>query len=227
MAGKGDPISPRTSGGWMRWVFAGAWVAMAGCGIDPSAPSQNPQPMASQERFLQSLVDRNFQDPEAHYQLGEFYHAEGLWDRAQYQLDLAINFAPGFRKAQVALVRLLLDKGDRKAADATVEKFMRQLGNSPADLVDLAKAFEGAGLDQYALACLTEAARVSPTSAQPFKELGLYWKAKKDTAKAKQYLTRSLEQDPTQADVAEALGELGVVVEVPRTQPSAALAPRK
>jgi len=220
MAGK-DNRAARARGRWAMGFVACASALLAGCSSAPSAPAGSPEAIASQERFLQSIIDRDFQDPEAHYQLGEFYRREGLWDRAQYHLDLAINFAPGFRKAQVALVQLLLDKRDRKAADATVDRFLRQLANEPAAMVDLGKAFAGAGLGQYALACYTEASRVSPTSALAFKELGLYWKANKDPAKAKQHLTRSFELDPTQPDVAEALGQLGVVVEAPKPQASA------
>ena len=94
-------------------------------------------------------------------------------------------------------------------------------------MVDLAKAFAHAGLDPYALACLTDATQASPGSALAFKELGLYWFRKNDTAKARQCLTRSFELDPSQADVAGALGQLGVVVEVPRTpeQPGAQVQP--
>ena len=212
----------------MAALLTGAGFGLGGCAAGPaSSPSQPPpQPMASQERFLQSLVDRNFLDPEAHYQLGEFYHREGLWDKAQYHLDLAINFAPGFRKAQVALFQLLLDKGDRQAAAATVDRFLRQLENAPTDMVDLGRAFAKAGLDQYALACYTEAGRVAPTSALAFKELGFYWRAHKDTAKAKQYLMHSFELDPNQPDVAEALGLMGVVVEVPRPQTPSPVTPQ-
>jgi tetratricopeptide (TPR) repeat protein len=219
MAGKGRYATGACRLG-MAALLTGAWLGLGGCatGPVPSSSQPPPQPIASQERFLQSLVDRNFLDPEAHYQLGEFYHREGLWDKSQYHLDLSINFAPGFRKAQVALVQLLLDKGDRQAADAAVDRFLRQLENAPTDMVDLGRVFANAGREQYALACYTEAGRVAPTSALAFKELGLYWRAHNDTAKARQYLMHSFDLDPSQPDVAETLGQMGVVVEVPRPQ---------
>jgi tetratricopeptide (TPR) repeat protein len=218
MAGKESRVaSSRGRASWAVCVLVTGWVAMAGCQEAVSTQPSATRSIPDKERFLLSLVDRDFQDPEAHYQLGEYYHSEKRWDRAQYHLELAINFAPGFRKAQVALVRLFLDKGDRQAADAAVSRFSRQLSNSPQDMVDLAKAFASAGLDSYAQACFAEATKASPDSALVFKELGLYWFRKNDTAKARQYLTRSFQLDPSQPDVAGALGQLGVVVEVPRT----------
>ena len=208
-------------------ALLGGCVILAGCDMPPSAQSAGTRTMPNQEQFLLSLVERNFQDPEAQYQLGEYYRCQGRWDKAQYHLDLALNFAPALRKAQVGLVRMLVDKGDHQAADRTANRFYRQLSGSPLEMADLAKAFAGGGLDQYALACFTEATKASPGSAPAFKELGLYWLAKNDTAKAKSCLTRSFELDPSQSDVAEALGRLGVVVEVPRTpsEPAAQVPP--
>ena len=217
MAGKDNPIAS-----WIRtalkvfFLWSG-WIILSGCDVPPSTTSIPSHPMPDQEPFLVSLVDRNFQDPEAHYQLGEYYHSKGKWDKAQEHLKLALNFAPAFRKCQVALIQMLLDKGDRQAADRTVSQFARQLSNSPMEMVDLAKAFARGGLDSYALACFTEATQVSPPSAPAFKELGFYWLGKNEAAKAKSALIHSFELDPSQSDVAGALGELGVVVAVPRT----------
>jgi uncharacterized protein HemY len=217
MAGKDNPI-----GSWIRavlkvCVLVWGWIIPAGCDVSPSTPPAVARPMPDQEQFLLSLVERNYQDPEAHYQVGEYYHSRQQWDKAQDHLELALNFAPSFRKCQVALIQMLLDKGDRQAADRTVNKFYRQLSNSPLEMVSLAKAFAGGGLDSYAQACFTEATKVSPPSALAFKELGFYWLGKNDVTKAKLSLIRSFEVDPGQADVAGALGELGVVVAVPRT----------
>jgi len=217
MAGKDNSITSRMRAALGVCVLVAGCVIQTGCDMPPGSPPTASHTMRDQERFLLSLVERNFQDPEAHYQLGEYYHTEGLWDKAEYHLDLALRFAPAYRNAQVALVRTLLDKGDRPAADQVVNRFSRQLSNSPQEMVDLAKALAGGGLDQYALACFNEATRASPSSALAFKELGCYWLGKNDTAKARQYLTRSFELDPIQPDVAEALGQMGVVVEVPHT----------
>ena len=215
MTGKDNIVASRIKRVFVACVLVGIGVALAGCDA-PSAETSAARPMADQERFLLSLVERSFQDPEAHYQLGEYYHSEGRWDKAQYHLNLALSFAPAFRKAQVALIRTLLDKGDRQAADRTVSTFLKQLSNSPLDTVSLAKAFASGGLDQYALACFDEGTKVTPGSGLAFKELGLYWLGKNDTAKAKQYLIHSFELDPSQPEVGSALGQLGMVVEVPR-----------
>jgi tetratricopeptide (TPR) repeat protein len=213
---------PQNVASWIKAMFqicvlGGSWVLLSGCDAPPPSPSISSNPMPDQEKFLLSLVDKNFQDPEAHYQLGEYYHSKGQWDKARDHLELALNFAPSFRKCQVSLIRMLLDKGDRQDADRTANRFYRQLTYSPMEMVDLAKAFAVGGLDSYALACFTEATRVSPPSALAFKELGFYWLGKNDATKAKAPLIHSFELDPSQPDVAGALGELGVVVAIPRT----------
>jgi len=186
----------------------------AGCQTNGGAITAS----SERERYLLSLVDRNFQDPQAHYLLAEYYHMEGLWDKALYQLDLALRFGPYFRKAQVAKIRILMEKGDRANADAQVSVFIKQSAHNPDALVDLARTFRQEGLDRYAVHCLEQAALLWPRSAMVFKELGLYWLAKDQTAKAKENLIKSFELDPTQPDVAGALGRLGVVVELPSKQ---------
>jgi tetratricopeptide (TPR) repeat protein len=217
MAGQDHTLASRIKAVLKVCVLMNSWIILSGCDVPPSTQSIPSSPMPDQEQFLVSLVDRNFQDPEAHYQLGEYYHSKGQWDKSQDHLDMALNFAPAFRKCQVALIRMLLDKGDRQAADRAANRFYRQLSNSTMEMADLAKAFAGGGLDSYALACFTEATKVSPPSALAFKELGFYWLGKNDAAKAKASLIHSFELDPSQSDVAGALGELGVVVAVPRT----------
>ena len=198
-----------------------AALGLTGCEIPPGREPVT-RPIPDKEQYLLSWLDRDFQDPEAHYQLGEYYRSERLWDKARYHLDQALRFAPSFRKAQVALVQMLLDKGDRQAADHVVQGFIRQVSYTPPQAVDLAKAFAGAGLDPYALACFGEATKGSPGSALAFKELGLYYLERNDAAQAKANLIRSFELNPNQPDVARYLGELGAVVEVPRPQAEAA-----
>ncbi|MBP8303124.1 MAG: hypothetical protein KBE04_03240 [Phycisphaerae bacterium] len=203
-------------------ALGAAALGWTGCEIPPGREPVV-RPIPDKEQYLLSWVDRNFQDPEAHYQLGEYYRSERLWDKARYHLDQAIRFAPSFRKAQVALVQMLLDKGDREGADQAVQGFIRQVSYTPAEAVDLAKAFARAGLDPYALACFDAATQGSPGSALAFKELGLYYLGKNDTGRAKANLIRSFELNPNQVDVALHLGELGTVVQVPQLQDAGAV----
>ncbi|MDH7598313.1 MAG: tetratricopeptide repeat protein [Sedimentisphaerales bacterium] len=207
-----------------KTVTCWAFYSVVALGVFLLASCQTSGPVAGssseRERYLQALVDRNFQDPQAHYLLAEYYHTEGLWDKAIYQLDLALRFGPFFRKAQVAKVRILLEKGDKQAADAAVDAFIRHSAHNPDGLVDLARCFQQEGLDQYALYCLQQATLLWPRSPLVYKELGLYLLAKDQPAKAKESLMKSFELDPVQPDVAGALGRLGVVVEAPSLRPA-------
>jgi len=221
MGCKSSHVASRIGAAWVALTLGTAGLGLTGCEIPPAREPAT-RPMPDKEQFLLSLVDRNFQDPEAQYQLGEYYHSERLWDKARYHLDLALRFAPAFRKAQVALVQMMLDKGDRQAADQVVNRFLRQVSGTPLEAVDLAKALASAGLDQYALTCFREATQVSPSSALVFKELGLYYFARNDLAQAKENLIHSFELNPNQPEVAGVLGQLGTVVEVPRAQTGSA-----
>ena len=79
--------------------------------------------------------------------------------------------------------------------------------------------FEKLGLDEYALRCFRQALETAPDSAEANKQIGFYYLGKGNEAQAKTYLQRSFELDPAQADVAGALGRMGVVVESPRSPP--------
>lgn len=202
---------------WLAGALITGVIVFTGC---QTAGNVYSTPISQKEQYLLSLVDRNFQDPQAHYLLAQYYHTEGRWDKALYQIDLALRFGPYFRKAQVAKVRYLLDQDKTSLAQEAVDRFVKQSARNPDGLVDLAKTLQQEGLDQYALYCLEQAKTLCPKSPLVFKELGLYHLAKDQTTRAREYLLRSFELNPTQADVARALGRIGVVVEAPKPQSS-------
>lgn len=210
------------SKGYIYWrvraLIMGVLVlSLTGCQTTGAVHST---PSSQKEQYLLSLVDRNFQDPQAQYLLAQYYHTEGRLDKALYQIDLALRFGPYFRKAQVAKVRYLLEQDKSSLAQEAVGRFVKQSAHNPDGLIELAKTFQQEGLDQYALYCLEQARTLCPKSPLVFKELGLYHLAKDQTTRAREYLLRSFELDPTQADVAGTLGRLGVVVEVPKSPSS-------
>jgi len=55
---------------------------------------------------LQNRIDRKFDDPQAHYQLGKIYQREGLLERAVWEFTLALQFDPVHYSAQAAKVRV-------------------------------------------------------------------------------------------------------------------------
>jgi lipoprotein NlpI len=49
-------------------------------------------------KLLKSL-DRKFENPDAHYELGRLYQADGLWSQAEYRYNVALGFDPTHREA--------------------------------------------------------------------------------------------------------------------------------
>jgi Tfp pilus assembly protein PilF len=99
-----------------RSIFILAFISMivlAGC--------TNPQPNdnyyaslspAQKKAELQKSLEKNFEDSQTHFLLGQLYQTDKLWDDAEYQYNLALRFDPVYRPAQAAMVKLLLDRGD-------------------------------------------------------------------------------------------------------------------
>jgi len=205
------------------WAVAVVGI-LSGCqnGKKPS-DRVNPDVIDSEKIQLQNRIDRKFDDPQAHYQLGKIYQREGLLDRAAWEFTLALQFDPVHYAAQAAKVRVYKDLRQSDRMTVAAELFIDQAGGSAESLTLLGRAFQAEGLDDYALTCYQKALDRSPNSALLHKQIGLFYLNKKDLVKAEEYLRKSIQIDPYQPDVAEQLGKMGVVIQVP--QPSAKPAP--
>jgi Tfp pilus assembly protein PilF len=176
-------------------------------------------PSEKTETQLLAEVERKFENPSAHYELGVFYHRSQQWTKAEYHYDQALAFDPALRAAQAGKVKMLIDRGDTAKAEQFAGSYMRQAGRDANESLRLAWEFEKLGLDAYAMRCFRTALSAAPDSAEVNKQMGFYYLGKGDNANAKQYLQRSFELDPRQPDVSGALGRLGVVVESPQAPP--------
>lgn len=165
---------------------------------------------------LQNRIDRKFDDPEAHYQLGKIYQREGLLERAAWEFTLALQFDPVHYPAQAAKVRVYKDLGQADRSAIAAELFIDQAGGSADSLTLLGRAFQAEGLDDYALTCYQKALDRAPNSALLHKQIGFFYLNKGDTLRAEEYLRKSFQIDPYQPDVAEQLGKMGVVIQVPQ-----------
>lgn len=172
-------------------------------------------PAEARKAELQAILDKKFENPKAHYQLGQLYQAEGLWQKAEYHYNTALSFDPTLREAQAAMVKLFLDSGDTAKSKTYAGIYMNQVSNSPGQALRLGMAFQNQSLDEYALACYKQALYLTPNSAPVNKQLGYYYLSKNDTVRAKEYFTRSFQIDPGQPEVAGELGRLGVEVRIP------------
>ena len=161
-------------------------------------------------------IQRKYESPEAHYELGKLYLADGLWDKAEFEFNVALGFDPMHRRAQAAIVKTLLAANNPARAKLASEMYMNQASTSAEASLILGQAFQKELLDDYALACYQQAMGLAPNAAAIHKQIGYYYLAKNDRVRAEEYLRRSFQLDPYQPEVAGELGRMGVIVQIPR-----------
>jgi Tfp pilus assembly protein PilF len=116
---------------------------------------------------------------------------------------------------------MFLDRGQPAKAEQYANSYLRQATIAVKELLRLGWEFEQLNLDDYALRAFRQAIDAAPDSPQANKQIGFYYLGQGQEELAKQYLTRSIELNPRQPDVAGALGRLGVVVEAPKVSEEA------
>ena len=207
----------------MRVIILGTMfcvLLVAGCQNTSTARvDQNVRAAADIHKAeLLKELDKKWENPPVHFELGQLYHAAGDYSKAEYYYNQALNFNPAYREVQAAMVKLQLDKGDKTRADWVANGYMTQLASMPEQLLSLGVAFEKCGLDDYALKCYQEALKTSPDSSTVNRQLGYYYLSKNKKDLAKEYFIRSFQLNPDQPDVAGELGRLGVAVRIPEAQ---------
>jgi tetratricopeptide (TPR) repeat protein len=219
-------------------VYATAVCAIILCGCPPTRTARVDQRarIASDVRKAELLrqLDKKWENPMAHFELGQVYHAEGDWADAERHYNYALGFDPAYRDAQAAIVKLQLDKGDKSKAEWAANTYITQVASFPEQLLALGVAFEKQGLYDYALRCYNDALKSAPDSYSVSRQLGYYYLNRNQKELAKDYLIRSFELNPNQPDVAGELGRLGVTVRIPEAagsenlgQPAKPPAPQK
>jgi Flp pilus assembly protein TadD len=173
-------------------------------------------PVEQRKAELLARIERKFERPEAHFELGKLYQADGLWDKAEYEYGIVLRFMPSHREAQATLVKLLLERGDQAKADHYAARYMKQVGDSAYSSVVLGHAFQKQRLDNYAHECYQQALKLAPNSAKIYKQIGYHYLSRNDRTRAAEYLKHSFQLDPYQPEVAGELGRLGIVVKVPQ-----------
>lgn len=184
-------------------------------------------PAEARKANLQQSLDIRFENPVAHYELAQLYHAEGLWSKAEYHYNIALSFDPANADAQAAMVKLFLDSGDTAKAKNYANTYVNDVSSSDIQSLRLAMAFEKQQLDEYALTCYQQALNLAPDSARISKQMAYYYLGKNDKDRAKEYLVRSFQLDPKQPEVAGELGRLGVEVKIPRKTDETAEQPER
>lgn len=165
---------------------------------------------------LLNQIEARYENPAAHYELGKLYQTDGLWDKAEWHYNVALGFDPIHRQAQAAIVKLLAESGNQARSELSAEIYMNQASTSAQASLRLGQAFQKELLDDYAVACYRQALALAPNSAAIHRQIGYYYLSKTDKVRAEEYLKRSFQLDPYQAEVAGVLGRMGVVVQIPR-----------
>jgi tetratricopeptide (TPR) repeat protein len=167
---------------------------------------------------LNQQLSQKWENPTAHYELGQLYHSQGNWSKADWHYDQAISFNPIYREAQAAKVKMQFDRGDRSKGDYLGNMYISQVSSSPDHLLTLGSAFEKQHLNDYALRCYETALKIAADSAPVNRALGYYYLANNKPEQAKDFFIRSFQLNPNQADVAGELGKLGVAVRIPQAE---------
>lgn len=191
-------------------------ILLCGCNGINTPKEIQPTPEDEKKARLLKQIDRRFEDPELHFELGKLYQGDGMWAQAEQEYKTALNFNPVYRQAQAARVKVLLDSGDKATAEQLAEIYIDQASISDSGSLLLALGFQDEGLDEYALRCYRRALDLNPNSAKINRQIGYYYLSKGDKQRALDYLSRSFQLNPNQPDVAGQLGRLGVTVGIPR-----------
>jgi tetratricopeptide (TPR) repeat protein len=196
-------------------------LLLAGCellnsGKSPQAGDIRITAAEQEKAKLLRQIDRKFENPQAHFELGQLYQDDGLWARAENEYLIALNFDPVHRQAQAARVKVLLQMSDNTKAELLADEYVSLASTSAAGSLKLGMAFQKQLLDEYALASYQQALRLAPDSARINRQIGYYYLSKNDTQRAKDYLIRSYRLDWNQPEVVGELGRLGVHIETPR-----------
>ena len=201
-------------------LFLFCAILLIGCNsqrADVDASGQVRQIPAEQKKAaLLKKLDRKFENPDAHYELGQLYQAERLWMKAEYHYNTALSFDPAHSEAQAAMVKTFLESGDTAKAKIYADIYMNMVAGSASGSYRLGFAFQKQLLDEYAFDCYQQALNLAPNSADVHRQLGYYYLSKNDNVRGEEYLKRSFQLNPLQTDVAGELGRLGVPVEIPR-----------
>jgi len=162
--------------------------------------------------MLLAKLQRKFENPVTHVELGRLFQAEGRLDDADYHYSLALRFDPVYWPAQAAIVKLLQERGKNSEADVAGKLYITQVAGSTERSIELGDAFNQAKIDKFALECYAQALRLGPKSAVAHKKLGYYYLERSDNIRAREYLKQSYNLDWNQPDVAYRLGDLGVQI---------------
>ena len=197
-------------------LFLGGCDLLGGLGVKTGAKEVEKTAAEKQKAKLLKSIERKFENPEAHFELGRLYQADGLWAKAEYHYNIVLGFDPVHRQAQAARVKVLRASGDDEQAQLSAEFYINQASSTASGSLKLGLAFQHEMLDDYAIRCYRQALGLAPNSAKINRQIGYYYLVRGNNERAGDYLRRSFGLNPNQPEVAYELGRLGVATRIPR-----------
>lgn len=197
-------------------------IIFSGCSRKENIESPNQiqtvqqDPDEMQKERLQNRLNIRYSDADAHFELAQIYRKQVIYDKAEKEYNLALQFAPGHKNAQAAMVKMFLEKNDPQRSKILADIYMNQAKPSAKASMELGKAFENEGLQEYSMQCYQHAANLAPTSAELQRLIAYQYKRQGDMVRAEEAFKKSFQLDPYNADVSGELGRMGIQVEVPR-----------
>lgn len=205
-----------------KMLIAMVMVSLLAFGCTNNKKKENPASRIStsttetSKTELRRKIELKYTDAESHYKLGKLYQADGLWEKAEAEYHITSSLDPAHWRAEAAVVKMLLQKGETDRSKLSAEQAMNRASVSAESSLLLGKAFQREFLDEYALSCYQQALSLAPNSAGLQKQIGYYYLSKNDMPRAEGYLRRSFQLNPYQPEVAGELGRMGVIVQIPR-----------
>jgi tetratricopeptide (TPR) repeat protein len=138
--------------------------------------------------------------------------AERELDRAVDYYSRAISIKPSYQPAIIGKNRALELKGQYEEALRTAHWAARFVGPSAEQFLFLGAEYEQRSDYDAAFLRYRQAVALEPSNPETHKAMGLLFRRTGNEQKAVEALMRSLQLDPTQADVASALREMGEAV---------------
>ena len=151
---------------WRKSLFISLFLAItiSGC-YNPPFGDFHPNTTPEQKKIeLQRSLNRKYNDPRAHFLLGQLYHADRALDDAQFHYEEALRFGPFYQPAQAAMLRLLIDRGDKVGAEDDYQDYLNLAGDSPDNILALARELDKQKVDDFALRCFEQAREIAPNS---------------------------------------------------------------
>ncbi|OXU15340.1 tetratricopeptide repeat protein [Sedimentisphaera salicampi] len=203
------------------------FISLTGCSVFNGSEKDknesqkiNKTPKQLRYEELNEEIERDFDDAEAHYQLARLYMTDRRYSKAEYELNIALNFKPMLREAQAAQVKVNQQLGNDSKSAQLADIYINQTKSKAEEALLLGQAFQNEGLDDYAFDCYQNALALAPDSAVLNKQVGYYYLDQGDRSRAEVYLKKSIQLNPYQPDVSNELGKMGVSVEVPKSKKS-------